>query len=200
MTTRDQALLDGLVLAPDGTGPLLQRDYWGVIASCRTSPTGVMAILRHRFSELAPAQLAAFSRMDGTARPLELGDEMHVAIRGAGTFGVRIVHSDRQSFTIGTLRGHPEAGRVTFGAYRNPRGDVVFHIRSRARASSRMRYAGFLAGGEPMQTSTWCELINRTAAAVGEGVIGFIQAQTSTVDEDAEDRYATGPTFKATGD
>ncbi len=114
---------------------------------------------------------------------------------------MRVVHLDRQSFTVATLRGHPEAGRITFGAYRNPRGDVIFHIRSRARSSSSTRYFGFLAAGEPMQTSTWGELINRVAASVGEGVIGFIQAQTERSSMMTRGiGLLTGPTFRATGD
>jgi hypothetical protein len=202
MSTREpgQELLDRLLPAAEGKGPLLQRDYWGVIDSCRTSPAGLIDILRIKFCELAPPQLARFRRVNMAEEPLEVGDELEVSIRGAGTFGVRVVHLDRQSFTVATLRGHPEAGRITFGAYRNERGDVIFHIRSRARSSSATRYLGFLVAGEPMQTSTWGELINRVAASVGEGVIGFIQAETSIVDDDEGDRKLTGPTFRATGD
>ena len=49
----------------------------------------------------------------------------------------------QRSLTLGTLEGHPEAGRITFGAYRNDDGDVVFHIRSRARSSTLFNYVGF---------------------------------------------------------
>ncbi len=195
-----EELLDRLLPAGKGKGPLLQRDYWGVIAFCRASPTGLNDILRYKFCELAPPQLARFRKLQIATEPLQTGDELEVAIRGAGKFGVRVVHLDRQSFTVATLQGHPEAGRITFGAYRNPRGDVLFHIRSRARSSSSTRYLGFLAAGEPMQTSTWCELINRVAASVGDGVIGFIQAETSVVEDEEGDRLLTGPTFRATGD
>lgn len=195
-----EELLDRLLPAAEGRGPLLQRDYWAVIAFCRTSPSGLIDILRSKFCELAPPQLARFRRLAATEDPLRIGDELEVSIRGAGTFGVRVVHLARQSFTIATLRGHPEAGRITFGAYRNERGDVIFHIRSRARSSSAIRYLGFLAAGEPMQTSTWCELINRVAASVGDGVIGFIQAETVIGEDDEGDRQLTGPTFRATGD
>ena len=57
------------------------------------------------------------------------------------------------------LTGHPEAGRITFGAYRTVDGDVVFHIRSRACSSSLFNYLGFLVGGDPMQTATWTDFV-----------------------------------------
>ena len=194
-----ETLLKGVTPASEGSGPLFQRDYWAVIASCRTTPTGLIEVLRTKFCELAPPQLAAFSRVN-SEDPLQVGDEMGVDIRGAGRFGVRLVHLDAQSFTLATLEGHPEAGRITFGAYRNPRGDVIYHIRSRARAQSAVRYVAYMAGGEPMQMSTWCELINNVAASLGDGVIGYIRAETTTVDDDEGDALVTTPTFRATGD
>jgi len=194
-----EKLKGGLVLAADGKGPLLQRDYWGVIASCRTTPGGVIDVLRFKFPQLVPEELARFERLEETDEALDVGDEMTVNIRGAGTFGVRILHVSPQSFTIGTIKGHPETGRVTFGAYRNPHDDVVFHIRSRARSSSTRRFLGYLLAGEPMQMNVWCELINRTAASVGDGVIGFVMASTKTVRDDEGDRQACCPTYIATG-
>ncbi|MFO7653548.1 MAG: DUF1990 family protein [Candidatus Krumholzibacteriia bacterium] len=192
-------LATGLLLAAAGRGPLLLRDYWGVIAGCRATPRELIDILRHRFWELVPPQYAGFRKLPDPEEPLRVGDEMEVHIRGAGTFKVRVVHVHRQSLTVATLPGHPEAGRITFGAYRNPHRDVVFHVRSRARASSRIRYWGYLLGGEPMQTRTWGELISRVAITTGDGVIGFVQATTRTVDEDDGDRRGTGPTFRAAG-
>ena len=120
----------------------------------------------------------------------------------AGDCRVRVIHRDRNSLTLGTLEGHPEAGRITFGAYRNDRGDVIFHIRSRARASSDLRYAGFVALGEPMQTTTWTDFIDRLAHIAGDGVIGAIHADTSEVtDDEAEDPAAIcAPTFAARGE
>lgn len=189
-------LLAGLALAADGHGPLLQRDYWGVIAACRLSPPGVAEVVAARFEDLPPPGLVRFRRAGGVGAALAVGDEMEVQIRLAGSFRVRVIHRDDRSLTIATVEGHPEAGRITFGAYANDRGDVVFHIRSRARSGSTAHRAGFLATGEPMQTNTWSDFINRLAVRVGDGVIGFIQASTREIDEAEEDRGA-GPTFLA---
>jgi hypothetical protein len=109
-----------------------------------------------------------------------------------------VLDRDANSLTLSTLAGHPEAGRITFGAYRSDRGDVVFHIRSRARSSSRMHFAEYLTAGEGMQTATWASLINTVARAVGDGVLGEIRATTEAC-EDLPDDDGDGPTFIARG-
>lgn len=185
-------------LAAQGSGPLLQRDYWAVIRDCRISPRQFGALFAAHFDEFAPNALTRFERVGACAeRPLRVGDELDVHIRMAGTFGVRVLHLDDNSITFCTLHGHPEAGRITFGAYRNRRGDVVFHIRSRARSASSKHYAGFIAVGEPMQTMTWTDYIDQLAHSIGHGVLGRIHEETRVLDnKDDEDV----PTYSARGD
>lgn len=185
-------------LAAQGSGPLLQRDYWAAIRDCRISPRQFGALLAAHFDDFAPNALTRFERMDSHAdRPLRVGDELSVHIRMAGTFSVRVLHLDDNSITLCTLHGHPEAGRITFGAYRNRRGDVVFHIRSRARSRSSKYYAGFVAVGEPMQTMTWTDYVDQLAHSVGRGVLGRIHEETRVLDsKDDEDV----PTYLARGD
>jgi hypothetical protein len=191
------------VQAPaDGRGPLLERDYWAVVGGVE-GPRALARVVAERFAEFPPPSLVRFRRKDGAqaaGQALERGDELDVDIIGAGTFGVRVIHRDANSITLATLAGHPEAGRITFGAYRNRWDDVVFHIRSRARAGSRSHYAGFLFAGDPMQTNTWSDFINRLAAAVGDGVEGMIHAEKQRVHEERGDREVDAPTFIAEGD
>jgi hypothetical protein len=161
----------------------------------------VISLVASRFWDLPPADLVTFRRRDGTERPLEVGDELEVRIRWAGSFGVRVLHRDRNSITLGTLIGHPEVGRITFGAYRNRAGDVVFHIRSRARSGSRVVLLGYKAAGEPMQTSTWTDFIDRLAATVGKGVVGSIHAETRVIPAEPRGEHGrNAPTFIARGD
>lgn len=124
---------------------------------------------------------------------------MHLQIKGAGAARVRVMHTDANSITLGTMRGHPESGRITFGAYRNGRDDVIIHIRSRARSSSATHYAGFLAAGDPMQTNTWTDFIDRLAHTVGDGIIGSISADIRTLDETDGLEDMTSPTYIARG-
>ena len=110
------------------------------------------------------------------------------------------MHQDAQSITLGTLEGHPEAGRITFGAYRNAIGDVVFHIRSRARSASTSTRIGFLAIGDAMQTNTWTDFIHNTAAAVGARIADVIHADTTEVEDSPDDDHPLqSPTFLAVG-
>ncbi|AKQ69840.1 hypothetical protein A176_006752 [Myxococcus hansupus] len=156
-----------------------------------------------RFPEFAPSDICVFEhrRPVSANAPLRMDDELTVKIHGAGTFGVRVIHLDDQSFTLGTLHGHPEAGRITFGAYRNLRGDVIFHIRSRARSGSTFHYLGFVTAGDAMQTNTWTEFVLRAALTAGDGVVGAIHAQTTELkDEPSGGDTAHGPTFLAQGD
>jgi hypothetical protein len=180
-----------------GAGPLHQRDYWAVIRDPAVDPTELVEALCDRFPALAPEELVQFA--PALERPLEVGDEMAVRIKGAGEFRVRVIHRDRQSLTLATLAGHPEAGRITFGAYRNRGGDLVFHIRSRARASSRIRLIGFHLAGDPMQTNTWTDFINRVAATFGGGVAGRVHVEKRSVRPEPGDHAADRPTFQARG-
>lgn len=183
-----------------GVGVLLERDYWAVLQGCPLSPRDVAGLVAERFEELPPAELARFRREGPSDRSLEVGDGLEVRIRGYGDAFVRVVHKDENSLTIATLPRHPEAGRITFGAYRNARGDVVFHIRSRARSSDRFARAGFLLGGEGMQTNCWTDFIDRLGATVGEGCRGAIFTETHVADEEPEDRPPLDrPTFLARG-
>ncbi len=185
-------------LAVQGSGPLLQRDYWAAIRDCRISPRQFGALFAAHFNDFAPNALTRFECIGASAdRPLRVGDELRVHIRMAGTFGIRVLHLDDNSITFCTLHGHPEAGRITFGAYRNRRGDVVFHIRSRARSGSSKHYAGFVAVGEPMQTMTWTDYVDQLAHSVGRGVLGRIHEETHVL-HSKDDENA--PTYLARGD
>jgi hypothetical protein len=186
-----------LTRASEGAGPLLQRDYWAVIDNCRLSPPEVMACVRRHFAMFPPEELLEFERT-APEEDLQLDEVLKITMRVAGRAEVKVVHLDTNSLTLCTVQGHPEAGRITFGAYRNSKGDVIFHIRSRARSSTRLLFAGFLTAGEPMQTNTWTDFIDRLAHMLGDGVIGYIRAEIKELSEE-DDNTAT-PTFIAQGD
>jgi hypothetical protein len=192
-------LLSNLLPARQGVGPLYQRDYWAIIDGCRLHPTEIIDDLTRRFCQYPPPELVVFTRPEGAQYPLRVGDELEVVIRAAGTSRVRVVARDAQSLTLATLSGHPEAGRITFGAYRNDAGEVVFHIRSRARSSSQARFYGFLAAGEPMQTNTWTDFVVAVALTFGRGVKGPVHAETQVIADEPESALCA-PTYLARGD
>jgi hypothetical protein len=202
MSAAPESQQDDLQPATAGAGPLLQRDYWAVIAEARCTPSQVMDFVQTTFCSLPAADVVTFNHAGDRTR-LDVGDEIDISILLAGACRVRVVHRDRCSVTLGTLQGHPEAGRITFGSYRNDAGDVIFHIRSRARSKSLIAYLGFLVGGDPMQTQTWTAFVDNVARACGSGVAGEVRAETLTVGDDEwleADRTLNEPTFIARGD
>jgi hypothetical protein len=201
--TRENQLpsTDDAVLAPAaGAGPLLQRDYWCTLADCALAPSSLMDHVAAHFCEFPPGALVQFSFGAGAAE-LACGSAIDIHIRPGTNCRVRVIHRDANSFTFATLAGHPEAGRITFGAYRNPLGQVILHIRSRARSSSTGNRLGFLAIGDAMQTNTWADFINNAARSVGAQIAGAIHAEKRAVEETADDEEPlTAPTFIARGD
>lgn len=176
---------------------MLQRDYWAVFEDCTLRPSEVVAYVTAHFCELPPAALVVFAARDGVG----LDAELDIHINPGQHCRVRVVHCDDQSLTLGTLEGHPEAGRITFGAYRNSAAELVFHIRSRARSSNSGTFFGFMAIGEAVQTNTWSGFITNTAAAVGARVRDVIHADTVEVEEGADDGLPLDrPTFRGAGD
>lgn len=192
--------MSDIVRAGDGVGQLIRRDYWAIIDGSRLRPSQVIGEVASRFGDFAPEELVTFAPVGGVGRRgLQVGDELAVDIRLAGRCAVRVVHRDACSLTLATLEGHPEAGRITFGAYRHEDGRVIFHIRSRARASTASHLAGYRVVGEPMQTNTWTDFVERVAVAVGRGAADYV-FEESQHDEDVDADGEDGPTFIARGD
>ncbi len=192
-------LLKDVQLGRDGVGPLLQRDYFCIIDHCSLTPKQLILEVRTRFCELPPPELVTFAHPEPCEGPMDVGDELDVTIRAAGRCRVRLVTSDDQSFTLATLKGHPEAGRITFGAYRHESGEVMFHIRSRARLSNRAFALGHFTAGEAMQTNTWTDFVEAVAFTFGRGIIGSIHTETTKVTPEPSDDDVCTPTFIASG-
>ena len=51
--------------ARQGVGPLLQRDYWAVLAGSRLRPSEIIQAVRQHFASFAPADLASFTASAG---------------------------------------------------------------------------------------------------------------------------------------
>lgn len=173
------------------------RDYWAVLSGCPLSPSALMRRVKDRFCELPPESLVLFAAPQGVSP----GSELVIEIIPGQHCGVRVIHQDAQSLTLATLPGHPEAGRITFGSYRNSGGEVIFHIRSRARSSSAVNLVGFMAIGEAMQTNTWTDFISRTASLAEAQIRDAIQTETNEVEDTPADGHPLdSPTFVASGD
>lgn len=195
---RSGACQEGLEAVPAaaGAGPLLERDYSAAIVGTRFSPEQMGALIREHFVEFAPPETASFRCEGDEKRPLEVGDEMNIRITLRGHCKVRVVHHDTRSMTLCTLEGHPEAGRISFGACRDADGRLMFRILSRTRASGMLNYLGYLFIGKQMQSRCWIRFIDRVASKCGGRVDGRIRVRTRKVAEEPGDRdECDTPTF-----
>jgi hypothetical protein len=180
----------------EGRGPLLQRDYVVVVAQSPCRPEQVVERIRADFPRFSPPELARFTRPPGATWPLRRGDTMHVHIRAVGDCGVQVTHLEPCSLTLRTLKGHPEAGRITFGACEEGSGHLVCRIRSRARQRNRRLLTGYLLGGIHGQTVVWVAFLERLAEECGGRVLGRVITSTDEVQELPEDEGAREtPTF-----
>lgn len=173
--------------ATGGHGPLLQRDYWAVLDGASCDPEGILRQVSATFERHAPAVTAQFHRADAAEGPLNVGEELAIQIALIGKCRVRVVHHTARSLTLRTLQGHPEAGRITFGAYRDEGGRLVFQIRSRTRAATRLNYLGYWLMGKQLQARCWINFIASVAERCGGTIVGRIHVRTNPIEEEPGD-------------
>jgi hypothetical protein len=184
--------------APEGVGPLLQRDYVLVLEESRCAPEDAALLIRSDFPRFSPAALARFTRSGDLTRPLDRGDTMHILMVGLVQCAVRVIHQNKYSLTLGTLEDHPEAGRITFGAYPDEGGRLVLRIRSRSRLRHYLHWHNYALLGKYGQTWTWVTFLERLAEACGGRKRCDVITSTEKVVETPADRGVEhAPTFSA---
>jgi hypothetical protein len=176
-----------IAYAATGSGPLLQRDYVGVIEGSDWTPEILTEEVRKHFADFCPKETATFQCPGTAGEALSVNTELRIQISGILPCQVRVVHCDGRSLTLRTLDGHPEAGRITFGAGDDEQGRLTFRIRSRARAGGLLHYLGFLLMGRSMQARCWIRFIGRVAEAGGGRLVGPVRVSTETVEEEPAD-------------
>ncbi len=187
-------------LANEGVGPLMQRDYVAIIEEPLLTPEQAMQNLLENFVSLSPAHLARFNRPSMASGCLQLDEGLEVAIIGNPLTAVRVCAIEERRLTLRTLRGHIEAGRITFGADCDPAGRLVLRIRSRARIHDPFRLVGYLLLGKHVQYRIWAIFLERWAAAAGGRRIGPILEETDCVQESLADLgRREAPTLPTTG-
>ena len=181
--------------ASEGSGPLVERDYRAIFRGVDRTPEEVAEVVRARFPDFAPSETAVFRRCEDQCPPLVVGDVMEIKITLLGLCRVRVVHSDSRSVTLRTLEGHPEAGRITFGAYLE--GDkLAFRILSRTRQASFLKYLGYLVLGKQLQSRCWIGFLWKLAETLGGTLEGPVRVSTKAVKDRPSDWGATDtPTF-----
>ncbi|GAB5520258.1 MAG: hypothetical protein RhofKO_25090 [Rhodothermales bacterium] len=119
----------------EGTGPLFYRTYTVRLPESRLSAHQVMERIQANIDRFAPGTVARFEKQTRPDKPLRVGDNVHIHIRGPWDGPVRVIDLTPTSFTLATLDGHLEAGTIQFEARDEAKG-IVFSITSCARSSS----------------------------------------------------------------
>jgi hypothetical protein len=185
-----------IMAADEGTGPLLQREYTGVVTGSSWEPEDVIREIRTDIERFSPAEMATFIRPPDDKQPLAVDDDVEVHLAGAGETLVKVVHVDPRSFTLRTMDDHTEAGRITFGSWRDNQGRLVIHIRSRARQAGPIWLIGFVLGGKALQKRIWETFIERVAEAAGGKLVEGVKSKTKKVEESPADQgKVDAPTF-----
>jgi hypothetical protein len=149
-----------------GHGPIWLHDYRVVLEAGTLSPEEIVLLMRSEFPDFAPQQIARFEREANQSAPIGVGDEVIVHLTGAGTCRILFTQVGEQSFTMRTLDGHFEAGRITFGAYLE-NGKTVIRICSRARSAGSAHHVAYVLLGRTMQEKVWRTFLTRVAARCG---------------------------------
>lgn len=140
----------------DGIGSLYHREYRIVFETEQTAESIVLALARdlNRFTHPA---LARFEKSRGDSRRFDVGDRFDIIITGPWNGPVEVVDSRPGQFSFITLRGHLEAGFITFRATAVDAGRVEFAIQSWATCSDILVWFSYAVLGisKHMQTRMW---------------------------------------------
>jgi len=157
--------------AAEGDGPLIHRCYEIELPDRAVSRDIVLRLMQLHLTELAPAALANFEKSEGSDEVFRLDDEYEITMLGPWNGAVRVAEMTRDSFTLVTLDGHPEAGHITFTVDENARsqGILLVRIESWARARDALVAAayGTLNLGKQVQTEVWITFLQRLAILAG---------------------------------
>jgi hypothetical protein len=171
-----------LQLTGDGVGELVHRRYWIDIADARLTPRALMRQVKRELPAFSPSRLAAFRKTRGWRLWMAVGDEYDINILGPFNGGVRVTEVTPTSFTLVTLRGHPEAGQIRFVACTLPEvpGGLRFEIHSWARNRDSLVYMGYYIGrlGKLIQRQVWVSFCRRVAERSGGTALGKVGVRT----------------------
>jgi len=172
----------------EGAGPLLHRRYEIELPDRAVSSDMVLRLMQLHLTELTPAALAEFEKSSGSDNVFGVGDEYDITMLGPWNGAVRVSEVTRDSFTLVTLDGHPEAGHITFSVEDDAtsQGLIQVRIESWARSRDGLVAAAYdtLKIGKQVQTEVWITFLQRLAELAG--VSTRPEVRITTVSHDAE--------------
>jgi hypothetical protein len=171
-----------LQLPGDGVGTLFHRRYSVLIERPRLGDRELMDKIKADLPEFCPKILAEFCKVRGEPNTMAVGDEYDIVILGPWNGSVCVTEVTPTSFTFVTLKGHPEAGQITFALdHTDARRDAVrFEINSWARSRDMLVSLGYeqVGIGKELQKNAWVGFCQAVVAASGGTAVGKIEVIT----------------------
>jgi Domain of unknown function (DUF1990) len=154
--------------ASSGEGPLTWRRYHIPLPAMASSAERVLQFIQLHIRELSPSLLAEFEKTTGSDRHFAVGDEYDITILGPWNGRVRVADLQDSSFTLETLDGHPEAGRITFRVRDTADGRLA-EIESLARSRDGLVNVAYnvLGVGKAVQAQVWITFLQRLSGLMG---------------------------------
>jgi uncharacterized protein (UPF0548 family) len=178
-----------------GYGPQFRRIYRTQIADAELDPQQLMRAVQENLNRPAPSAFARFQKVSGADGGLRVGDEYVVRMPGPWDGPVRVIAADPDSFVLATLRGHLEAGQISFRAASGPSGRLVFEIESRARSSGPLVHLLYhrLRFAKEVQAHMWISFLEGVVRAACGRMTGGIEMRTERISGAADvDRALRG--------
>jgi hypothetical protein len=122
----------------DGHGPLMHRCFVVRVREAQLDAGALISAFAADPDRAAPKALGSFVKLCGEEGALRVGDEFTVRIPGPWDGPVRAVEVGPEGFSLVTLDGHLEAGRIRFSARDLDAGRIEIRIEAWARGGDRL--------------------------------------------------------------
>ena len=169
--------------AGEGSGPLYHRRYFTEFNGNGKNAAEVLEAVKTDPNRFSPKLMATFEKTRGEEKRLTVGDQFMVNITGPWNGPVEVSDIEPTSFTLKTLEGHMEAGRIRFTATDVGESSILFEIESWARSHTPL--VDFLYDKIPLaraaQSKMWVSFCRAIAKDVLPEDVPLPEVQTETV-------------------
>jgi hypothetical protein len=144
-----------------GFGQLWHKTYRIRLENQQLTPAETIQIWKQNLPKFKPAEKRFYPSPAG----IQPGEIILINARTEGgpiSTGVMVLYSGKNSFTLITLQGHPEAGWVTFSAYKDDL-DTVLQVDVLARSSDPLYELAFRLVGTKAQDRIWTHVLTSLA-------------------------------------
>ena len=171
----------GLQLPSDGYGKLIHRQY-SIEFQSDKSATEIIAAISQDLNPFCHEAMATFEKVGCDADGMEVGDEYLIKISGPWNGPVRVIDTNTNSFSLGTLDGHLEAGFIEFEVGQEDGDQRRFTIQSWATSASLLVWITYsiLHVTKLAQTAMWTGFCTQVAKQFGDASNSDVQISDSS--------------------